>query len=78
MKLSPAQQTVIDLMSDGWQLGRDMGFQGTCWLQQGGVGRGGKTKPVSSATLMALYREGIIVPVDYHWPMEKFGLKSEA
>lgn len=33
MKLTKAQQAVIDKMRDGWELKASMAMDGRCWLQ---------------------------------------------
>ena len=57
MKLSKTQQEVINKMKDGWELGRTtMGlYSPRCWLQKGGLGKGGPTIDVSWATVKALH-----------------------
>ena len=55
---------IITLMQDGWQLGTSAGRMGcprSTWIQQGGLGCGGKTKNVHYSTLKAMLRKGLIV-----------------
>ena len=61
-KLSKAQQDVIDKMRDGWQLGRNtsISYATPCWIQEGGIGYGGKTQNVSRSTFRALWNKGLI------------------
>tara|TARA_Y100000310_G_C20686245_1_gene819215 strand:- start:1215 stop:1466 length:252 start_codon:yes stop_codon:yes gene_type:complete len=75
-KLSRAQQHVLDRMKDGWELGRSSTFEGGAWLQKDGLGRGGQTETVNSATLIVLWRNGLIVPVGSHFPTQKYTLKE--
>ena len=77
MKLSKIQQEVIDLMRDGWELGQSKGFHESTWLQQGGCGKGGPTKKISSATLTALYDRGLIVKNEHKYPRTTYKLKGE-
>jgi hypothetical protein len=59
-KLSPAMQKVIDLMRDGYELGRSTGYMSSCWLQKGGLGRGGHCVSVNENTFHALYDRGLL------------------
>jgi hypothetical protein len=59
-KLSKAQQEVIDLMRDGWQLGLYGGMHSDCRLQKGGCGKGGPTRPIRRATAVALLAADLI------------------
>ena len=61
MKLSKAQQNVIDKMTSGWQLqvAHSIGSR-SCWLQQGIFGEGGTSEDVKYSTLDALFRKGLI------------------
>jgi len=60
MKLTKAQQRVLDKMRHGWQLGHDMTLNGRYWLQQGGCGRGGEFQTVPYPTVHALEQKGAI------------------
>lgn len=60
IKLSPRQQRVLELMLSGWTMLSTFGLRGEIWVQKGGVGRGGETKTVYSATLEALFVRGLI------------------
>lgn len=71
-KLSKAQQAVLDLMNDGWELGWGLDFHGRCWIQKGGVGFGGESKDISSATAYALRRDGHIVCVENKFPAARY------
>jgi len=77
MKLSKLQQEVIDLMNNGWELGRDVTYNGRCWMQKGGLGCGGNTKKVGHNTVHALYRKGLIEE-HYRFPTAKYTLTSKA
>ena len=76
MKLSKAQQHVIDRMRDGWELGIMTDYSGRCWLQQGGIGRGGQSENVSTATVWVLRRMDLIVLEKHHFPMMRAHLKE--
>lgn len=60
MKLTKAQQKVVDAMREGWELGTSDGPDGRAWLQKGGLGRGGDTMPVQWGTLRALRNAGVV------------------
>lgn len=60
VKLTPTQQRVVDLMEQGWELGCSMTIDGKPWIQQGGLGKGGKTEKVSIATLDGLLKKKVI------------------
>ena len=74
--LSKAQQEVVDLLTDGWDLGVSMSMDGLCWLQRGGIGRGGASKTVSKATVSALCRKGVIRQVSRKFPTARYGLSE--
>ena len=83
MKLSKTQLEIIQLMKEGWELGRD---GSSCyggrqwWMQKGGLGYGGEDKTVSSATAWKLYHLGLICkpnpnlefPTE-HWALTEAG-----
>lgn len=70
-KLSKAQQGVLAMMADGWELGSSSTFTGGSWLQKGGLGRGGESRVVSSATVTALVRAGAIKQ-HYGFPTSRY------
>jgi len=73
MKLTEKQQQVIDLMQDGWQLGRDNHNNGRSWLQKGGIGHGGESVSVSRSTVDSLEKKGLIKS-KWGFPMTIFSL----
>ena len=73
-KLSKTQQEVVDLMRDGWEFGVSLTFDGGCWLQKGGCGRGGETKRVSSNTLVSMRNSGLIVCSSSKFPLAIYKL----
>ena len=77
-KLSKTQQEVIALMSSGWELGVSNGFDGRCWLQEGGCGKGGHVKPANSRTVNALREAGLIEAYSTSFPTTKYRLRSNA
>ena len=76
MKLSKAQQEVVDLMREGWELGVSTDFTGRCWLQKGGCGKGGETKDVRSTTVGALREAGVIKICGYSFPTTRYQLAT--
>ena len=77
-KLSPAQQTVVDLMADGWELGASMTFDSRCWLQHGGIGKGGEMKNVRSSTFSALLYKRVIVQTSREFPTATYSLRNSS
>jgi uncharacterized protein YjhX (UPF0386 family) len=78
MKLSKRQQEVVDLLSDGWEIGFSNTFNGSVWIQKGGVGRGGETRNVHTATVFALLDRGIIMCVRSGFPTSCYRLTTAA
>ena len=60
LKVTKIQQDVLDKMNDGWELGRDNFLYGRSRVQQGGLGRGGRTQTVSWNTIRGLLKRGLI------------------
>ena len=74
-KMTKAQQEVIAMMRDGWELGVSTSFDGRCWLQKGGCGLGGETKSVNVRTVSALRKAGLIESAGRSFPTEKYRLR---
>ena len=72
MKLTAVQQKILDLMDDGWELGESMGLNPNAWIQQGGLGRGGKAQEVRLSTLFGLEQKGLIKVVEEIFPLRRF------
>lgn len=77
VKLSKAQQLVVDRMNDGWSLGKDSGLRGRAWMQHGGLGRGGKSADVHISTFYVLCKLGAIKSPAYHFPTTEYVLTEE-
>lgn len=61
-RMSKSQIAILDKMRDGWCLGRGVSsINKGCWLQQGGLGKGGTTERVLAVSVDALERAGRIV-----------------
>ena len=74
-KLTEVQQEVIDLMKAGWELGQNESgaMNKRSWLQKDGLGRGGESKKISSATVQALILKKVIKK-NYKFPVSRFEL----
>jgi hypothetical protein len=72
MKLSKAQAAIIDALKNGWELGVSEGYQSSIWIQEGGAGRGGKRKTVSSITFQILRKGGHLKLVESGYPIRKY------
>jgi len=77
MKLSKAQQDVIDKLKSGWQLGRLTGFDCGWWLQKGELGRGAQICDVKNNTVHALIKRGLIEQKRYGSITPFWGLTKE-
>lgn len=77
-------KAVVELMGDGWELGRSGGFWARAWLQKGEIGRGGETKRVTQPTFFGLYDRGLLKQVrktasfDTAYNLSKRGLAIDA
>ena len=60
MKVNKAQQHILDLMGDGWELGESFGCDYYGRIQRDGLGRGGEVITVSISTIRALEKRGLI------------------
>ena len=77
MKLSKAQQEVLDLMKNGWELGKYGGIDPRYTLQEGGLGRGGKSRSLNYKTVYILFKKGLIKSIGGFSP-ERFRLSEES
>ena len=76
-KLTANQQEVIDLIKQGWELGSSISINGKCWIQKGGLGRGGESKMVSNSTVRILEYLGYIERGESKFPTLHYRLKTE-
>ncbi len=60
MKTSTTQQRVLDLMGDGWELGKYYGVNTSYWIQRGGLERGGRAENLRGGTVRSLLKAGLI------------------
>ena len=77
MKLSPTQQKVIQLMKEE---GYELGFFGSrfpwCHMQQGGIGKRGKSHRIRVDTFRVLRDKGLITLSEYRGYWEIYVLKK--
>jgi hypothetical protein len=70
LKLTKKQKEIISLMQNGWELGVQTGrmvrtslpLSDKYYLQQGGLGKGGKTKRIAYVSFLKLLNSGFITP----------------
>jgi hypothetical protein len=73
LKLSPTQEKILELMSEGWELLRDSGSSGKCNLS-----KGHEWKTVSVATWWKLQKLGLIgIPSGLQFPTEHWKLTEK-
>ena len=60
MELSATQQRILNLMANNWELGKHYGVNTRYWIQQGGLGRGGKSENLKGSTVRKLLYAGLI------------------
>lgn len=76
MKLTKTQQEVVDLLKQGWELAIGRDFHGGCWVQEGGIGRGGRARNIRSDTAHALVKKGVVRCVSRKFPTSVYVLKE--
>ena len=61
-RLTKKRLAVLQKLTQGWELGTTAGARSPSFttLQQGGIGRGGKTIDVDYNVVFALYKEGLL------------------
>lgn len=78
MRLGEKQKEILNLMNNGWELGRNLTMQGNYWLQKGGCGRGGETKhDISPDSVHGIYKKGLIRVNKKSFPLETYELTGE-
>lgn len=75
-KLTPAQQRVLDLMTEGYELAQSMAFDGRTWLQEGGAGKGGHVESANANTAQALRLRGLIEINKQAFPLRTYRLTA--
>ena len=71
-KLTPAQQRVIDLMRDGWEL-TSFTHAGIPWLKRG-AGPRSEYQKVHSGTFYSLRHRGLIYRTASEFPIDHYAL----
>lgn len=71
------EKEIIALLKTGkWEMGRSSTFSDNqCWLQEGGIGKGGKVIEVHQNTFWAMFRKDLFKTISERFPVEKFALK---
>jgi hypothetical protein len=78
MKLSKAQQEIVDKMREGWALGKSSAWgKNSCWIQNGGPGKGGETRHISISTLKCLLESGAIEQIEHRYPTAIYQLTEK-
>ena len=76
MKYSKAQQEVITLMNEGWELCSSNTMIGGSWLQKNGCGNGGETKRVGTNTFFSLFKRKTIILFKNSFPTSHYRLSK--
>jgi len=77
-KINEKQLHILKLMNTGWELGLDINMVGTYWIQEGGLGRGGKTEYPHANTIYSLYKNGYVKSITRVFPVDHYGLTDKA
>lgn len=60
-RLTNTQREVLRLMADGWELCHSGGISPTISIQEGGAGKGGRSRSVRSDTWGGLLGRGLLI-----------------
>lgn len=73
-KLTKAQAETLDMLRNGWQLGKYAKLEAVAKyrIQRGGIGKGGEARRVSSTVFKALEAAGLITCVYSDWRVSKY------
>lgn len=74
VKLSSTQIWVLELMSNGWELGHSKGYSPRFWLQKNGVGKGGESKSIAYPTFTKLLALKLICITQEGYPVDRYSL----
>ena len=74
MERPATQDEILRLLREGWELGSDMGIDGSWWMQRDGLGRGGPSRRVHAASARALHHKGLIKQLSAVFPKAVYGL----
>lgn len=74
--MTKAQQKVVDLMREGWELCGAHRIRGEhhYWLQKNGAGCGGPVQPVRGNVVHNMFQDGIIVVAVAGFPTTTYKL----
>ena len=77
-KLSPAQNEIMELLCNGWQIGYSTSTYSRVFIQKGGVGKGGESKKIGMSSFECLRRERLIEHVKgTHLPCSKYNASEK-
>lgn len=73
-KMTRLQANVIEALKNGWELGKTHGINRRWWIQQGGLGRGGKSFDIHANIIEGLKKRGLIEEKEFGFPISRWGL----
>lgn len=73
-KLTPKQKEIIELLKDGWELGKSEGLTPRVWIQKGGISKGGESKDLRIDTFISLINSRAIIISEEGFPISKYKL----
>lgn len=77
MKLSKAQQEVVDKMQEGWELAISEGFYATSWIQKNGIGKGCESQDVRLSTAKCLANKCVVEVSGQRYPFTYYRLTEQ-
>lgn len=75
--LTKRMQEIVDLMNEGWEIGRSISCDSRVWIQSNGVGRGGESQTVHSNTFFGLLNRNVIECTSSTFPTAKYRLSEK-
>ena len=76
-KLTKVQIEILMLLFNGWQIGRNEGFNPRHWMQSNGIGKGGEMRNVNVKTFNALLLDGYIQKSKQGYPTSKYDITEK-
>jgi hypothetical protein len=56
------QEEIIKLLeTKEWEIATTSGWHTSCWIQKGGIGKGGESYKVNRNTFNALFKKGLLI-----------------